>query len=397
MTATKPTSEWVYLDNNATTRIDDRVVDAMLPLLRDNFANPSSIHPLGILAAEALRIARGKVAFLVGAAHDKEIIFTSGATEANCTAILSAVETQSPRSEIVVSSVEHPAVLSLCARLENLGKAKVHRIPVDRDGGLDLDAYSSALGSRTALVSIQWANNETGVIFPITTLAAQAHRAGALFHCDAAQAAGKLPINMRSTQVDMLTLTAHKMHGPKGIGALYVRSGVPLAPLLHGGRQERGRRAGTENTVAIVGFGEAAHLAVQAMPGEIPRIAWLRDRLEREVLRAIPGSLVLGGKNDRIPNTTNIAFEGIEADMILLLLEHAGIAASSGSACSAGSMEPSHVLRAMKVPFSHLRGAVRFSLSRETEEAALARVFDVLPEIARELQSQSLPMEVACD
>lgn len=397
MTATTAASGWVYLDNNATTHIDDRVVDAMLPLLRDNFANPSSIHALGNMAADALRIARSKVAFLIGAAHDKEIVFTSGATEANCTAILSALETQSPRGEIVISAVEHPSVLSLCAHLESIGKAKVHRIPVDRDGQLDLDAYSSALGTKTALVSIQWANNETGVIFPIATLAAQAHRAGALFHCDAVQAAGKLRIDMSSSQVDMLTITAHKLHGPKGVGALYVRSGVPFAPLLYGGRQERGRRAGTENTAAIAGFGEAAHLAVEAMHCEMPRIARLRDRLEQEVLRTIPGALVLGAQSDRICNTTNIAFEGIEADTILLLLERAAIAASSGSACTAGAMEPSHVLRAMKVPFSHLRGAVRFSLSRETSESGLARVLGVLPEISRELQSRSLSMEAVCD
>jgi len=388
---------WVYLDNNATTRIHERVVEAMLPFFRDNFANPSSSHPLGMAVAQAVRDARGQVRTLLGAALEKEIVFTSGGSESNCTAILSALETQPGRDEIVTSAVEHPAILAVCARLQKTGRAKIHRIPVDCDGNLDLDAYRFALGARTALATIQWANNETGVIFPIATLAAMAHRAGALFHSDAVQAAGKSPIDVESTGVDMVTVSAHKMHGPKGVGALYVRNGVKLEPLIYGGRQERGRRAGTENSAAIVGFGVAAELAAQAMPHETPRIARMRGRLEREILRLVPGSIVVGGRSNRLPNTLNIAFENVEADSVLLLLERACIAASSGSACAAGSMEPSHVLRAMKIPFSHLRGAIRFSFSRENIEADVDRVLHVLPQFADELQAHSASLETAYD
>ena len=388
---------WVYLDNNATTRVDERVIEAMLPVFRDNFANPSSAHVLGRSSAEAVQVARGQVRSLIGAAFDKEIVFTSGGSESNNTAILSALETQTGRDEIVISAVEHPSVLAVCAHVERSGRAKVHRIPVDRNGNLDINAYGRVLSARTALVSIQWANNETGVIFPVEMLAAMAHRAGALFHCDAVQAAGKIAIDVQSADIDLLTLTAHKMHGPKGIGALYVRNGVRLAPLIHGGRQERGRRAGTENSAAIVGFGVAAELAAQAFPDEMPRLAGLRDRLERETLRLVPGSLAIGDRSNRLANTLNIAFEDAEADSVLLLLELASIAASSGSACAAGSMEPSHVLRAMKVPFSHLRGAVRFSFSRENVEADVDRVLSVLPQIADELQARSAPLEAAYD
>ena len=388
---------WVYLDNNATTRVDERVVEAMLPLFRDNFANASSTHALGRSAAEAVCVARGQVRSLIGAAFEKEIVFTSGGSESNNTAIVSALETQTGRNEIVVSAVEHPSVLAVCAHLEKSGRAIVHRIPVDRGGNLDIEAYRRALTPKTALVSCQWANNETGVIFPIETLAATAHQAGALFHCDAVQAAGKIAVNVQSAEIDLLTVSAHKLHGPKGVGALYVRHGVQLAPLIYGGRQERGRRAGTENSAAIVGFGVAAELAQQSLPDEMPRIARLRDRLDREILRLVPGSLSIGSKSNRLPNTLNAAFEDAEADSILLLLERASIAASSGSACAAGSMEPSHVLRAMKVPFSHLRGAIRFSFSRENTEADLVRVLNVLPQIADELQARSASLEAAYD
>ncbi|MHB1795939.1 MAG: cysteine desulfurase NifS [Acidobacteriaceae bacterium] len=388
---------WVYLDNNATTRMDARVVDAMLPLFRENFANPSSTHALGVAAAEAVRVARRQIQSSIGAAFDREIVFTSGGSESNTAAILSALETQAGRNEIVTSAVEHPAVLSVCAHLQRTARAKVHRIPVDRNGNLNIETYRLALSARTALVSIQWANNETGVVFPVEMLASMAHMAGALFHCDAVQAAGKLAIHVQSTLIDMLTVSAHKMHGPKGIGALYVRNGVQFAPLIHGGRQERGRRAGTENVAAIAGFGAAAELAAQALPHEMPRVVRLRDRLEREILRLVPGAIAIGNKCDRLPNTFNIAFEDVEADSILFLLERASIAASSGSACAAGSMEPSHVLRAMKVPFSHLRGAVRFSFSRENTESDVDRVLSVLPQIADELHARSQPLEAAYD
>jgi cysteine desulfurase len=397
MTEMLAPGQWAYLDNNATTRTDQRVVEAMLPFYRENFANPSSMHDLGQAAADAVRVARIQICSLLGAGRESEIIFTSGGTESNNTAILSALETQQARNEIITSFVEHPAVLAVCAHLEQTGKARIHRIPVDWNGSLKLDAYRAALSEKTALVSMQWANNETGVLFPVETLAAMAHEVGALFHCDAVQAAGRVALNVQNAKVDMLSISAHKMHGPKGIGALYLRNGVRLCPLIQGGRQERGKRAGTENTPAIVGFGVAAELAAHALRHEMKRVELLRNRLEREILRRVPGSLPIGYRSDRLPNTLNIAFEEIEADSILAILNRASIAASSGSACSTGSMEPSHVLRAMKVPFSHLRGAVRFSLSRENSNEDIDRVLEVLPQAVRDLQALSAPMEAVYD
>jgi cysteine desulfurase len=394
-----PARAWVYLDNNATTRVDLRVVEAMLPFFGEQYANASSTHSLGAAASSAVRAARQHVQSLVGAARESEIVFTSGGSESNNAAIFSALETQDGRDEIVTSAVEHPSVLAVCSHLGRQKRAKIHRIPVDRAGNLDLDAYRSCLSTRTALVSIQWANNETGVVFPVDLLASMAREAGALFHSDAVQAAGKIAIDVKSSNIDMLSISAHKMHGPKGIGALYVRHGVQFSPLVHGGRQERGRRAGTENTAAIVGFGAAAELAEEGLQNEMPRITCLRDRLEHELMRLIPGAILIGKSsgddNHRLPNTLNVAFEDLEADSILMLLDRASIAASSGSACASGSMEPSHVLRAMKVPFSHLRGAVRFSFSRDNSEKDVDRVLDVLPEIVKELQAMAVPMEAA--
>ena len=390
MHAQKP---WVYLDNNATTRTDPRVVEAMLPFLRDEFANPSSLHDLGVTAKDAVRAARGQVCALIGAERDSEIVFTSGGSESNNTAILSALETQGERNEIITSAVEHPAVLALCAHLEETGKAKVYRIPVDGQGNLTLDAYRKALSERTALVSFQWANNETGVVFPVEILASMAHAYGALFHCDAVQAAGRVEIKVNRTEIDMLSISAHKMHGPKGIGALYVRNGLKLAPLIYGGRQERGRRAGTENTPAIVGFGVAAILAAQELQHDMSRICLLRDHLEREILRLIPTAIRVGDRRNCLPNTLNIAFMNIEADSILLMLNRESIAASSGSACTSGSLNPSHVLTAMNIPFSHLRGSVRFSLSRENSGSEMGRVIEVVQQAVRDLQAGSVPME----
>jgi cysteine desulfurase len=395
MTEMRGQESWVYLDNNATTRTDPRVVEVMLPFLRDTFANPSSLHDLGVAAKDAVRVARSQVCALIGAERDSEIVFTSGGSESNNTAILSALETQGRRNEIITSAVEHPAVLALCAHLEKTRKAKVHRIPVDSRGCLILDAYRRALSERTALVSIQWANNETGVLFPVEMLASMAHASGALFHSDAVQAAGRVEMNVSKTEIDMLSISAHKMHGPKGIGALYVRNGVKLAPLIYGGRQERGRRAGTENTPAIVGFGVAAKLAAQELQYDMNRISLLRDYLEREILRFVPTAIRVGDSRNRLPNTLNVAFENIEADSILLMLNRESIAASSGSACTSGSLNPSHVLTAMKIPFSHLRGSVRFSLSRENSDYDVDRVIEVLQQASSDLQTGSVPMEAA--
>ena len=260
---------------------------------------------------------------------------------------------------------------------------------------MNLEAYQNALNAKTALVSIQWANNETGVVLPIEVLASMSHSAGALFHCDAVQAAGRVTVDVSTTRVDMLSISAHKLHGPKGIGALYVRHGVKLVPFLRGGRQERGRRAGTENTPAIVGFGVAAELATQTMHPDKVRMAGLRDRLEREMLRLIPSAIRIGDADNRLPNTLNIAFENVEADSVLTMLDRESIAASSGSACTSGSMHPSHVLTAMKVPFSHLRGSLRFSLSRESTDRDIDRVLQVLPQIVSTLQSSPMPTEAA--
>ena len=395
MTSFHPSAPWVYLDNNATTQGDSRVVNAMLPFFREHFANPSSAHALGTASKEAVTSARRQVQSLLGAESENEIIFTSGGTESNNTAILSALEVQTGRNEIVTSVVEHPSVLAVCGHLERMGQAVVRRIPVDESGRLDRDAYRSALSENTALVSMQWANNETGTLFPVGELAEEAHEAGALFHSDAMQAAGKVAIRAQSTQIDMLSISAHKMHGPKGVGALYLRSGTRLHPLLRGGKQERGRRAGTENTPAIVGFGLAADLANQSLRHEMPRIAALRDHMEDEILRRVPGSMSIGNWNNRLPNTLNIAFENIEADSLLTVLDRSHIAVSSGSACATGSMEPSHVLRSMKVPFPYLRGGIRFSFSRENSEDDVTRVLEVLPRAIENLRVAMVPMEAA--
>ncbi|MEH6773681.1 MAG: aminotransferase class V-fold PLP-dependent enzyme, partial [Cereibacter changlensis] len=287
--------------------------------------------------------------------------------------------------EIVTSAVEHPAILALCARLVQEG-GTVHLIPVDRFGRLDLDAYRAAVGPQTALVSLMWANNETGTVFPVEGLAEIARAAGALFHTDAVQAAGKLPISLRGTDIDMLSLSAHKLHGPKGIGALYVRKGVPFQPLLRGGKQERGRRAGTENTPGIVGFGAAAELALRA---DLSGMAALRDELERGILARVPKCAALGDLLDRLPNTSCVAFDFIEGEAILMMLDRAGIAVSSGAACASGAIEPSHVMRAMKVPFTAAHGAIRFSLSRETTAAEIRQVLEVLPPIVKQLRALS--------
>ncbi|ARP67332.1 MULTISPECIES: cysteine desulfurase NifS [Mesorhizobium] len=372
----------LYLDNNATTRVDPEVVQAMLPFLTDQFGNPSSAHGLGTLAGAALRNARRQLQALIGAAFDDEITFTSGGTESDNAAILSALEVMPDRTEIVTSAVEHPAVLALCAHLEQTRRVKVHRIPVDHHGRLDIDAYRAALSSNVAIVSIMWANNETGTIFPVAKLAELAKEVGALFHTDAVQAVGKLPMDLKSTAIDMLSLSSHKLHGPKGVGALFLKRGVRFHSLIKGGHQERDRRAGTENTPGIVGLGMAAELALKFMDDETTRIKWLRDRLENGILQRVPNTFVNGDPFERLPNTANIAFERIEGDGILHLLNRVGIACSSGSACTSGCAQPSHVLRAMNIP----HGAVRFSFSRDNDQDDVDRVLEVLPAIVEKLR-----------
>jgi len=378
----------IYLDNNATTCTDAAVVAAMLPYFTEQFGNASSAHAFGSELAGAVKQARKSLQALLGAAFDHEIVFTSGGTESDNTAILSALDTQEGRDEIVTTAVEHPAILALVEYLRTSRGIKAHLIEVDSCGRLDVEAYRRALGPRTAIASVMSANNETGTLFPLDELAVLAHQAGALFHTDAVQAVGKIPLDLKATEIDMLSLSGHKLHGPKGIGALYLRKGTPFNPLIRGGPQERRRRGGTENVPAIVGLGKAAELALANMIDEATRVRALRDRLEDGILR-LGYCSVLGDVGNRLPNTSNIAFEHLEGEAIIHHLNRTGIAASLGSACASGSMEPSHVLRAMNVPASLLRGAIRFSLSRDTTIDDVVCVLNLLPEIIAKLRASS--------
>lgn len=373
-------THWAYLDNNATTRIDPEVLRVMLPFFSHSFGNPSSAHDFGSAAVTAISYARQQVQALLGAKHEQEIVFTGGATESNNAALLQALRREE-RNEVIVSAVEHPAVLGVVADQEKHQGVVVHRIGVDSRGRLDVAAYRRALSRKTALVSFMWANNETGTIFPIPELAEMAHEAGALFHCDAVQAVGKVPIDLKATQVDLLSLSAHKFHGPKGVGALYVRKSTKFRAFLRGGRQERARRAGTENVPGIIGLGKAAELALERMPEDMVRVAALRDRLERSILAIVDNCSVLGDSLARVPGTSAISFDGADSEEVLFRLNKAGIAASSGSACSSGNIEPSHVLKAMRVPYGAAMGAVRFSLSRDTSVEDINHLLSVLPEV----------------
>ncbi len=361
----------------------------MLPFFTQSFGNPSSGHDFGCAAGAAVAQARRLVQTLIGADLDQEIIFTSGATEANNAALLQALR-QSDRNEIVTTAVEHPSVLAVLADQEKHHGMVVHRIGVDSRGRLDKAAFRRALGRRTALVSVMWANNETGTLFPIPELAMMAHEAGAIFHTDAVQAAGKVPIDVKPTCVDMLSLSAHKIHGPKGVGALYLRKSLRLRALLRGGRQEQVRRAGTENVPGIVGFGRAAELAVEQLDVSALRVAALRDWLERTVLAMIPGSCALGDMQHRVPGISAIAFDGADGEEMLFRLNQAGIAVSAGAACSSGAMEPSHVVRAMAVPFTAAHGVLRFSLSHETSEDDIGRLISALPDVVASARAGSV-------
>ena len=380
--------EPIYLDNNATTACDPAVVAAMLPYFTEQFGNPSSMHSFGNKVGAAIKEARAKVQALLGAEHESEIIFTSCGTESDSTAILSALKAQPERNQIITTAVEHPAILALCDYLEKDG-CVVTRLGVDKRGRLDLDEYRSALSPRTAIVSAMWANNETGTIFPVEAMAEMAHAVGAQFHTDAVQAVGKLPIDLKKTQIDMLSLSGHKLHAPKGIGVLYLKRGARFRPLLRGGHQERGRRAGTENSASIVGLGVAAEQALRHMAFENGKVKRLRDRLEAGILAQVPRSFVTGDATNRLPNTSNIAFEFVEGEAILLLLNKYGIAASSGSACTSGSLEPSHVMRAMGIPYTAAHGTTRFSLSRYNTESEIDRVIAATPPIIAQLRKIS--------
>jgi cysteine desulfurase len=381
-------TQGIYLDNNATTRVDPAVVEAMLPFFTEQFGNPSSLHQYGNQVGMALKRARQQVQALLGAEHDSEIIFTSCGTESDSTAILSALRAQPERKEIITTLVEHPAVLALCEHLEKEGY-RVHRLKVDGRGRLDMREYMSLLSERVAVVSVMWANNESGTLFPVEEMAELARSAGVLFHTDAVQAVGKVPIDLKETAIDMLSLSGHKLHAPKGIGVLYLRRNTRFRPLLRGGHQERGRRAGTENSASIVGLGTACELALEHLDAEKTQVKGLRDRLEQGILAAVPHCFVTGDPANRLPNTSNIAFEYIEGEAILLLLNKQGIAASSGSACTSGSLEPSHVMRAMGIPYTAAHGTIRFSLSRYNTGEEIDRVVAAVPPVVAQLRRLS--------
>lgn len=377
----------IYLDNNATTKVDEAVFEEMRPYFCELYGNPSSMHFFGGQVQKKVDEARARVAGLLGA-DTSEIIFTACGTESDNAAIRSAMELFPNRRHIITTRVEHPAVLTLCRNLTKHGY-RVTELNVDGAGRLDLDDLKKAVDEETALVSVMYANNETGVVFPIEEIGRIVKEKGALFHTDAVQAVGKIPLNMATSTVDMLSISGHKLHAPKGIGTLYLRKGVPFRPFMVGGHQERGRRAGTEATASIIALGKACQLAGQSLEDENTRVKGMRDRLEKELLTIIPAARINGGGAERLPNTVSIAFEFVEGEAILLLLSEKGICASSGSACTSGSLEPSHVLRAMGVPFTCAHGSIRFSLSRFTTDAEIDTVIKELPPIIQRLRDIS--------
>jgi cysteine desulfurase len=381
--------ETIYLDNNATTRPADEVVAAMQPYWREQYGNASSLHRVGQAARHGVEQAREQVAALIGA-RPREIVFTSGGTESDNLAILGTLAAYPGKRHVVTTAVEHLAVHSLCKRLETLGY-RVSFLCVDSAGRLDLDRFTETLGPDTALASIMHANNETGVIFPTEQLAEIAASRGVPLHVDAVQTAGKIPIDAPALGVSLMSLSAHKIHGPKGAGAIYVGRGARLISQLVGGHQERDIRPGTENVAAIVGFGVAAQLAKAALATEMARVAALRDRLETGLLEQIQFARIIGDRSRRTPNTTKIGFERLSAEAILVALSERGVCASSGSACSSGSLEPSHVLQAMGIDQAVAHGAVRFSLSRETTEQEIDRALEIIPSVARRLAAIAAP------
>ena len=378
----------IYLDNNATTQVDPAVFEAIRPYFTELYGNPSSMHRFGGQVGIRLKEARASVAELLNCSPD-EIIFTSCGSESDNTAIRSALEAQPDKRHIITTAVEHPAVLSFCKFLEKKEGYEVTYLSTDERGRLDLDEYRAAFRPDTALVSIMWANNETGNIHPVEEMARIARDNDAIFHTDAVQAVGKVAIDLENSAVDMLSLSGHKLHAPKGVGALFVRKGLRFRPLLIGGHQERSRRAGTENTTGIIALGKACQLAAENMDTENTDVSRLRDKLEAGLLAAIPDARVNGDPDSRLPNTTNISFGYVEGEAILLMMDQVGIAASSGSACTSGSLEPSHVLKAMGVPFTFAHGSIRFSLSRFNTEEEIDFVIETLPPIIENLRKMS--------
>lgn len=380
-------SNIIYFDNNATTQVAPEVLEAMLPFFKDMYGNASSMHSFGGQVGKHIAVAREQIAELLGAMPD-EILFTSCGTESDNTAVISAIETQPEKKHFITTRVEHAAMLAMGDYLEKKGY-DVTYLSVDSKGQLDLAELEAAIRPDTALVSIMFANNETGTVFPIAEIAEIVKSRGVLLHVDAVQAVGKEIIDLKKLPIDFLALSGHKLHAPKGIGVLYIRRGTRFRPFLRGGHQERGRRAGTENSPYIIGLGKACELAGKNIAQERTEVARLRDMLEQGIISQIPNSIVNGDREHRLPNTTSIAFEAVEGEAILLMLDQFGICASSGSACTSGSLEPSHVLRAMGVPFTYAHGSVRFSFSRYSTEEEVKKVIEVTPKIIENLRAIS--------
>jgi len=377
----------IYFDNNATTKVADEVLDAMLPFLKDLYGNPSSMHTFGGQVEKYIRHSREQIAQLLGC-DNSEIIFTSGGTESDNAAIKGVLAAMPDKRKIITTRVEHQAVLATCRELEAVGY-KLAELAVDKDGQIDLEELKTEVDDDTAIVTIMYSNNETGVIFPIDKIAEIVKAKGAVFHTDAVQAVGKIPLNLDKSNIDLLSLSGHKLHAPKGVGVLYIRKGTRISPFIIGGHQEKSRRAGTENVAGIVALGKAAQLAEETIGQENTKVKKLRDRLETAILKNCRDAKLNGDKINRLPNTTNISFEFIEGEAILLSLDQFGICASSGSACTSGSLEPSHVMRAMGVPFTAAHGSIRFSLSRYNTEEEVDFVIEKIPAMVNRLRELS--------
>jgi cysteine desulfurase len=377
----------VYVDNNATTKVAPEVVEAMLPYFSDYYGNPSSMHFFGGQVQKKVDEARAKVADFLGT-EPSEIVFTSCGTESDNAAILGTLDSYPEKRHLITTRVEHPAVGNVSTYLGRKGY-RVTELSVDREGRLDLDELRESITEETALVTVMYANNETGVIFPIEEIGEIVKARGISFHTDAVQAAGKIPLNLKKSKMDMLSISGHKLHAPKGIGVLYIRKGTKFSPFLIGGHQEKGRRGGTENVPYIIGLGKACELAKKYLDEENTRVKALRDYLEAKILEKIPNTLINGDCVHRLPNTVSVSFEYVEGESILLLLSDLGICASSGSACTSGSLEPSHVLRAMGVPFTAAHGSIRFSLSIYNTKEEMDYIIEHLPPIIQRLRDIS--------
>ena len=378
----------VYVDNNATTMVAPEVFEAMKPFLTEKYGNPSSMHTFGGQVHSNIESARASVAGLIGASDPSEIIFTSCGTESDNTAIISTLRAYPEKRHIITTKVEHPAVLNLCKYLETVGY-RVTYLGVDTEGMLDINELKSAIDPDTAIISIMYANNETGVVFPMEEIAEIARVRDAVLHTDAVQTVGKIPFKMNELPVDLLSLSGHKLHAQKGVAALYIRRGTRFSPFMIGGHQEYNRRGGTENVASIVGLGAACEIAKKTIDGKGTKIKALRDKLEKGLLEKIPNSKVNGSLEHRLPNTSNIGFEFVEGEAILLMLDEKGIAASSGSACTSGSLAPSHVLKTMGIPFTFIQGSIRFSLSRYNTDEDVDHIISSLPAIIERLRKIS--------